>query len=294
MQHRRILAEAGTEPRNHLRGERDFRHEDDRRLAHLGDMADGADEDLRLAASRHAVEQKLTLSALRGGQKLGEHVLLLSGQPGIFFGKALHRAVGPAQALPLFQLHKPHFAQGVQRVAAVADGLAERGGRQLRFRRICQRAEHLRPLRRSNLRRDHLPQHIRRDGQHGDLLPLFTDALAAHLRGEHQPERHRQRAERRPLNVSGQREQRRQHGGIILQGVADVLHAFRRQVTFFRHFHDDAFQLSRPERHVYAHAGADAKPLRHAVGEHVVHIRVVDIHNHLAKRHDAPPFLWLT
>ena len=127
-------------------------------------MADGADEDLRLAASRHAVEQKLTLSALHGGQKFGEHVLLLSGQPGIFFGKALHRAVGPAQALPLFQLHKPHFAQGVQRVAAVADGLAERGGRQLRFRRICQRAEHLRPLRRANLRRDHLPQHIRRDG----------------------------------------------------------------------------------------------------------------------------------
>ena len=290
MEHRRILAEAGAEPGDHLRGQRDFRHQHNRRPAHLRGAADGADEHLGFAAARHAVKQKLALSRFHRGQKLGQHVLLLAGKLRVLRGKALHLAVWPAQALPLFQLHKAHPAKGVQRVAAVADGFAERRRRQLHVRRVGQRPQHLRPLGRANLRRDHLPQHIRRDGQHGNLPLFFMDALAAHLRGEHQPQRHRQRAKRRPLDFLRQFKQRRQHRGIILQRVADILHALGRQVAIRRHFDDHALQPPRPKRHVDAHAGADVQPRRHAVGEHMIHIRVVDIHDHLTKRHDVPPF----
>ena len=286
VQHRRVLAKARAEPHDHLRRQRDFRHEHDGRLAQLGRVAHGADEHLRLAAARHAVEQKRALPRRHRGQERIEHVLLLVRELRVLRGQALHRAVRAAHHLALFQLHKAHFTQRMERRAHVAQLRAKRLARQFAALALHQQAQYGGALGRALLGSEHLRAHGGVHGQHRDLLCLLRDALAAHLRREHEPKRLRQRAERRLLDFLRQLKQGGQHGGIVLQRARDVLYAALRQVAVLREAHDHTLHLPLPaEGNVHAHAGTQAQPPGHAVGEHTVHILVRDIHDHLAKRH---------
>ena len=156
-------------------------------------------------------------------------------------------------------------------------------------RRLFKRTKHLCPLGCARLRRDDLPQHIRIDRQCCDFLRLFMHSLTAHLRRNHQTKRHSQRAKRRLLNMLSQFKQRRQNRRIILQRIGNILYALRRQVAFLHHFHHDALQLSRSERHMHPHTGAKRHALGYAIGEYAIHILMVDIHDHLTK-HPAPSF----
>ena len=286
VQHRGVLAKARAEPHDHLRRQRDFRHEHDGRLAQLGRVAHGADEHLRLAAARHAVEQKRALPRRHRRQERVKHVLLLARELRVLRSQALHRAVRAAQHLALVQLHKAHFTQRVQRRAHVTQLRAQRLARQLAAFALHEQAQYGGTLGRALLGGKHLCAHSRVHGQHRDLLRLLCDALAAHLRRKHEPKRLRQRAERRLLDGLRQVEQRGQHGGIVLQRAAHILHAALRQVAVLREAHDHALHLPlAAEGNVHAHAGTQRKPPGHAVGEHTVHILVRDIHDHLAKRH---------
>ena len=56
MENRRVFAKPRPKPHDHLRCKRNFRNKYDRRLAQLRRLANGADKDLCLAASRHAVK----------------------------------------------------------------------------------------------------------------------------------------------------------------------------------------------------------------------------------------------
>ena len=71
MQHRGHIAKARAEPRDHLRGQHDLRHQHNGSAPTLQAAAHGADEYLGLAASGNAMQQKGALSAINGGQQLG-------------------------------------------------------------------------------------------------------------------------------------------------------------------------------------------------------------------------------
>ena len=71
MQHRGHIAKARAEPRDHLRGQHDLRHQHNGSAPTLQAAAHGADEYFGLAASGDAMQQKGALSAINGGQQLG-------------------------------------------------------------------------------------------------------------------------------------------------------------------------------------------------------------------------------
>ena len=97
MEHRRILAEAGAEPGDHLRGQRDFRHQHNRRPAHLRGAADGADEHLGFAAARHTVEQVFPLSTAQIRQHDRQRFLLPRREGRVRDGGVRRIAARPAQ-----------------------------------------------------------------------------------------------------------------------------------------------------------------------------------------------------
>ena len=131
MENRRVLAKPRPKPHDHLRRKRNFRNKHDCRLSQLRRLANCANKDLCLAASRHAVKQEAALSPLNCRKQLGQHIFLLAGQLGILLRKAFHCAVGTAQLFPLFQLDKAHLLKRVDRIAAIADRFPQRRQGQL-------------------------------------------------------------------------------------------------------------------------------------------------------------------
>ena len=119
MQHRRRVAEARPEPADHLRGQRDLRHEDDGGFAHRQHMTHQADEDLCLAAARHAVEQVFPPPRTQIRQHNVQRLLLISRQRRIDHLVAIV-AGGPPQHLLLHQADKADLLQRVKRLHRVA------------------------------------------------------------------------------------------------------------------------------------------------------------------------------
>ena len=121
MENRRVFAKPRPKPHDHLRCKRNFRNKYDRRLAQLRRLTNGADKDLRLSASRHAVKKEAAFPLLNCREEFRQHIFLLAGQLWILLRELLHGAIGIAQFFPLFQLDKAHLHERVDRIAAIAD-----------------------------------------------------------------------------------------------------------------------------------------------------------------------------
>ena len=276
MQHRRARAEARAEPADHLRRKRNFRHEHDGGFAQRERLAHGADVHFRLAAARYAAEEKFPIAAAQRGQNLGKRGFLIARQlrvGGLF--RRLRRE-GTAQRFFFAQRNETALDELFQPFAA--EGAHFRRG--ARARR--QRAQDLLPFRGALFGLDERV-HVRvRVGQRGVFGRFLLHAAAAHLRGQHQPQRFDGQAVgflRQPVSEIDQLGQQR---GVILQRANDRLELFGRHAAgVVPEPQRVALHAARAERYQHARARHERDPVRNGVGEKPRNVFRGDFHHNL-------------
>ena len=248
-------------------------------------MAHQADEHLGLARAGHAVEQVFPPSCLEIGQHHVHGLLLIGGQ-----GRIIHLGFIPgrtAQHLRLFQADQAVFRQGMQRFHRVADKEPQFLHRMLIA--VPQQIQEHFALLRSPLPGHRLIHSLRRDGQLHHGLGFDPHPSPAHLGREHQAQGFRQGAMGAFCHAVRQRQKRRQDGGVILQGAADLPQLFRGNIAVLREAYNNP---------LFDHAGkGDLYPLPHLeshargnpIGEGAGDVFMHDVHDDLCV-HARPPF----
>ena len=262
MQHGDLIPEVGGKCPEHLRRERNLRHEQDRGAPHIKTAADEVDVDARFAAAGHAVQQRRVRSA--GGLQRAQPVkglLLLRIQHGERL-KLADIYLRAAKDLTVRELHKPGLLQRLER-GALRPGVAQ----QITRRQCFKRAQHFQQRRllrgaatlclcccRGVSRRNAQARHFDRLVLH-EALAVVVEPQPSGQHGAgggvHRAEKPVAHEKRELYHV------RTEHGAVVRHGdygldlfIAAVL----------RHGEDDAFTaaIALAERDEHAHTGLDA------------------------------------
>ena len=191
------LAEAGLEPAERLRRQRDLGHEHDRAQSALERGRAGLKVDLGLAAAGRAVEQKAALARVHALDDPGQRGLLLGGQRGRrrLSGQSLGQRLTLAAPRPHPRRDE---LQRARRSRAVVLGQPERQVDERRRELVEDAPDRscLHPERRRFLQPDDDAAHLRAPEGHRDDRPL--PHFLRHLVGERREQpRERRRGDRR-------------------------------------------------------------------------------------------------
>ena len=288
VQNRGYRPKACAEPVDHLRREGDFRHKDHGAAACGQRFPHQADEHFRFTAACYTMEQEAPLTLPQPGQHLAQHFLLLGGQHRVGRGLIRYIAAGAAQHFLLKQPHQSLTGQVFQRGLRIAHKQAKLCYR-VRLSIVEQRKQ-CAPFLRSSLIFTGLRQRCGRNRQLRYLLHARLHPVAAHFRGQHQPQGFCQRTMGVVRHVLRQRQQRRQDGRVILQGSDHIPQLVFRHITRVRKANHYAFLAAGAERHFHPLTDGERHALRYAVGEGVRHLGIYNIHNHL-NQHTVTPVI---
>ena len=217
MKHRRVAAEALSEPVDHLRRQRNFRHQHDGRAPAFDRLPDGADIDLGLSTAGHAVQEKPSALAVQRPLDLIQRLFLTLHQLRVGQRLAVQRLVGRSPYFIIFDSDDSLLGQLVHR--AGRDGIEQRHG----LCPVLQRLDDLQPLPGAAVFPNRILQRLAFNAQTGHRHLLFLDPTAAHLRGNHLPQAVHQIAVIPLFHPLGQLDQLGQDYRIILQRARNRL-----------------------------------------------------------------------
>ena len=267
-----------------MRGQRNFRHQNDGGLTHQQGLAYHFQINLGFSAAGNAVQQKRALAKPQRGQHDIQRLPLLIRQNRRLGRRHLLRAVRRAEYLPLKQTHQSVLLQHLQRLARIV--YQRRQVRQGMGVPVCQKAQQHCPFGRSFLILG-LGFRVHAGHQLGAPFLLLLDASRAHGGRKHQPQRFGQGAMSFQRHFIGQFQQRRQQRRVGVQHPGHGPQFFSRHVSLSVQRYHKAIHLPPSQGNPHPGAHAQAHSIRHKVGKGTGHIGMHHIHDDLCNH----PFL---
>ena len=287
MNHCRDSAEPSPEPGNHLRRQRDFRHEDDGAFSNRQRLPYRFHEHFRLPAAGYPVQQELPAFPAQAGQNLLQRFLLTGSQfvSGISdFRKSSFRRT---ECFLLRKADQAVLRQLFQRVSRILYAL-----RQFPHRLCLSGQEQFQELTAfsfSPVLFHGGPGFRFRNSKLCSPYGFYPHTAAPHLGRKHQPERFRHRAVRLLRHFLCQGHQFRRNSRVVFKCPVDSAQSVRRDIALLCHVDNDAFLFTGPERNSNPLSCAQLHAVRNQIGKRLCHILMNDVHDHPAI-HPFPSF----